>query len=123
MVDVGGCSCVVDVGGRSCVVNVGGCSCVVDVGGRSCVVVVGWSALNSSQMKSSVKPSNSGSGISSQWHGTRSSQVSISSHDRYPSNFIVAQLIVHRVIEHTNYSVNIEQSSLSHLLVPWANEM
>ena len=30
---------------------------MVIVGGRSCVVVVGWSALNSSQMKSSVKPS------------------------------------------------------------------
>ena len=81
VVDVGGCSCVVDVGGCSCVVDVGGCSCMVNVGGRSCVVVVGWSAL---QMKSSVKPSNSWSGISS--HGTRSSQVSISSHDRYPPN-------------------------------------
>ena len=84
VVDVGGCSCVVDVGGCSCVVDVGGRSCAVNVGGRSCVVVVGWSALNSSQMKSSVKPSNSWSGISS--HGTRSSQVSISSHDRYPPN-------------------------------------
>ena len=92
VVNVGGCSYVVNVGGRSYVVNVGGCSyvvnvggrsCVVNVGGRSCVVVVGWSALNSLQMKSSVKPSN-WSGISS--HGTRSSQVSISSHDRYPPN-------------------------------------
>ena len=95
VVDVGGCSCVVDVGGRSCVVDVGGCSCVVDVrgctcscvvdvGGRSCVVVLGWSALNSSQINLSEKPSNAWSGISS--HRTRSSWVSISSHDRYPPN-------------------------------------
>ena len=102
VVDVGGCSCVADVGGRSCVwdvggrscmvdvggcssvVDVGGCSSAVDVGGRSCMVVVCWSALNSLQMKSSQKPSNAGSDISS--HGTRSSWVSTSSHDRYPPN-------------------------------------
>ena len=92
MVDVGGCSYVVNVGGRSYVVNVGGCSYVVNVGGRSCVVNVGGRscvvvvALNSLQMKSSVKPSNS---------GRVSPRTGLGLH-RFPSLRMTGTLQIHR---------------------------